>query len=361
MPVSKAAISNSQNLGRMEFKIEGKVIEARLLPDSINTDGQKHLSPVDFSRYNRSFSSFFKYMIVEFDPEVYAPDMRSLEWIRSNNTAENEGFVVRRPIVSKNNFTVSFHFSENSIPPQFQLSGPLSQLLGIFFESKPNIYLLFWEYLSRNNLMDICQSDIIHCDEAMHSIFGTDSFNVNDIPSILVSHLSPMPTHSFNIEVENPLGKNLIQVGAFSAPPQNFEIIMEVIMFFTLVSDFFKDVTQPFVVEYGDTTLDMNINEIRALEKKYKGLVESIASLKTRIRDGQNFVRNPSNFMMQWINAQCKDKQTIYPPPLTEMKLSQNEEDKSSEYYTRPFIQELVHRYVYNLVETKNIEPRNQS
>lgn len=48
----------------------------------------------------------------------------------------------------------------------------------------------------------------------------------------------------------------------------------------------------------------MNINELQALERQSKALTESIANIKTKIRDYKAYAANPANFVMQWLNSQ---------------------------------------------------------
>lgn len=182
---------------------------------------------------------------MEFDPEVYGSDMRSLEWIR-NNRNENDGFIVRRPIVTKNNFKVTFCFEENSTPTHFKLSYPLANLLGIEISTKAHIFSMLFSYISLNNLNDLYQPEIVHCNDILKSIFLSETLNINELPSLILSHLTPLKPQTFTIEVDNPLAKNSLTVGVYSSNPHNFDIVSEVFLIFIVFRLFQRCFTTVF-------------------------------------------------------------------------------------------------------------------
>lgn len=44
----------------------------------------------------RKFSSFFKSLVIELDKELYGPDNHLVEWHRTPQTSETDGFQVKR-------------------------------------------------------------------------------------------------------------------------------------------------------------------------------------------------------------------------------------------------------------------------
>ncbi|KAF0987981.1 hypothetical protein HZS_6351, partial [Henneguya salminicola] len=344
LPVEKETLNKCTNLGNIELKIEGKIVEACLVPDTFNLNSTSTLPTTDFSRYIKSFSSFFKNVFVEFDPTVYGSDIRCLEWVRSTKTTENDGFILRRPILTKNNFNITFVFTVNSTPQQFTLSQPLASILCISCQTKAHIITLFWKYININNLIDTYRPDIVHCNEALNNMFGVGEFNISEIPSLILSHLLPLQPHSFTINIENPLAKANLMAGVYSSTSHTFDILTE-------VSDFFKDPSQPFIVEYDNKTISMDVNELQALDQKTKQTTEDIAQIKNKIRDYNRYIENPPAFVNHWLNSQSKlssnqSNQFDNTPSLPD-------DERSSEFFNKPWIQEYVHRYIFNIIENK--------
>ena len=63
-------------------------VEGRLLDDS----------KTDVNKIKRKFSSFFKSLVIELDKDLYGPDNHLVEWHRTLNTQETDGFQVGRLI-----------------------------------------------------------------------------------------------------------------------------------------------------------------------------------------------------------------------------------------------------------------------
>ncbi|KAF1741696.1 hypothetical protein MXB_5644, partial [Myxobolus squamalis] len=338
LPIDKKDLVNLKNFGSIELKITGKVVETCLAPNPLNLNPTSSLPTMDFSKYNKNFSSFFKSIFVEFDPTVYGPGIRSLEWVRSLKTPENDGFVVnipffnnkiRRPILCKNNFNVTFVFGVNYNPPQFALSEPLSCLLGVEFQTKAHIISLFWRYISSvNNLLDPYSPNIVHCDESLKNIFRTDQFNIDEIPTLLLPHLLPLKPHTFSVEIQNPLSKSVLSAGVYSSTPHHFDIT-----------------TEPFIVEYDNKTISMDINEIQLLDQKAKQISETITLTKNKICDYKKYVHDPSSFISHWLNNKYKSYSNLQSGPDNKHVA---DEERSSEFFSRPWIQEYVH---FNVIQ----------
>lgn len=348
LPATRPLLSETKNLAGVELKLEGKIVEAFLLPDTLGLSSASSLPLTDSSKYNKNFSTFFKSILVEFDPKAYGSDLRSLEWVRSLKSVENDGFIIRRPVVTVDNFDVSFIFSLNCNPPQFKLSETLSPLLGGGSQTKAHTISLLWRYITANNLLDTYRPELIHCNDVLKNAFGVEQFILGDIPSLLLPHLLPLNPQSFTLRVENPLAKVSTSPGIYASNSQTFDLIAE-------VSDFFKDLSQPFVVEYDNKTISMDVNELQTLDQRAKKITDEIIQTKSRIRDYRRFIHNPSAFISHWLNAQCK-KVSSQPTLTVDSRTVIPDDDRSSEFFSKPWIQEYVQRYIFNLIENKSNE-----
>ncbi|UYV76498.1 SMARCD2 [Cordylochernes scorpioides] len=70
-------------------------VEGRLLEDILRE--QTATAKPDQSKVKRKFSSFFKSLVIELDKDLYGPDNHLVEWHRTPNTTETDGFQVKRP------------------------------------------------------------------------------------------------------------------------------------------------------------------------------------------------------------------------------------------------------------------------
>lgn len=67
-----------------ELKVEGRLL-----------DEQGAVCKQDASsKHKRKFSSFFKSLVIELDKELYGPDNHLVEWHRTSQTNETDGFQV---------------------------------------------------------------------------------------------------------------------------------------------------------------------------------------------------------------------------------------------------------------------------
>jgi hypothetical protein len=81
--------NNEDSIPQWELKIEGRLAEEP--PKATDPAGAvSQLKPKP-----RKFSSFFKSLVIELDKDLYGPDNHLVEWHRTAQTAETDGFQVK--------------------------------------------------------------------------------------------------------------------------------------------------------------------------------------------------------------------------------------------------------------------------
>ena len=157
-------------------------VEGRLLEQTMNRD---------LFKPRRKFSSFFKTVLIELDRDLYGPDNHLVEWRRSSQTQETDGFCVKRETMGSSPVECSLFFFFDYQPPQFKLSGPLSRVLGIHTQTRAVVVTALWQYVKRHKLQDPDEREFIKCDSYLENIFDEARVKFSEIPRRLQAHLLP--------------------------------------------------------------------------------------------------------------------------------------------------------------------------
>lgn len=75
-----------------ELRVEGRLLEDA--PQSTVAPPPPMGQPSSRAPVKRKFSSFFKSLVIELDKEIYGPDNHLVEWHRTHQTNETDGFQV---------------------------------------------------------------------------------------------------------------------------------------------------------------------------------------------------------------------------------------------------------------------------
>jgi SWI/SNF-related matrix-associated actin-dependent regulator of chromatin subfamily D len=76
---------------------------------------------------------------------MYGPDNHLVEWRRTMNTVETDGFQVRRK--GEQSVKCKAFLILDSQPPQYKLDARLGRLLGIHTETRPGVVNGLWTYV----------------------------------------------------------------------------------------------------------------------------------------------------------------------------------------------------------------------
>ncbi|CEG67632.1 hypothetical protein RMATCC62417_04030 [Rhizopus microsporus] len=159
---------NSENEPSWTLKIEGRLLDP-LIPT-------KKAQPV------QKFTSFFKSIIVELDPEKY-PEGNLIEWRKQPSSVESDGIEVKRK--GDTNVNVRIILVPDYTPQKFKLTPALSELTGLKLATKSHIVSELWNYIKLHNCQDAKDKRIIHCDRKMQAIFNATQLQFHEIPELI--------------------------------------------------------------------------------------------------------------------------------------------------------------------------------
>ncbi|KAI6236236.1 SWI/SNF-related matrix-associated actin-dependent regulator of chromatin subfamily D member 1 [Aphelenchoides besseyi] len=309
-----------------ELRVEGRLIDEPNGNAPVTMPPNVALAHARNPPSKRKFSSFFKSLVIELDREIYGPDNHLVEWHRTPQTNETDGFQVKRPGDKDVNCTILLLLDYQ--PMKFKLSSKLSKVLGIALETRAKIIEALWQYIKAHKLQDAADRDVINCDAYLEQVFQKKRIRFMEIPRLLSPLLQqPDPlvlTHTIrynggekssccydvDVEMDDPV-KN--QMASFLNHPQNMAEI---------------------------TQLDQRVYEI----------VEQINEMKTRRDFYTSLADDPSGFIQKWLISQSRDLRQI-----NEMN-SDTESERRADFYYQPHIQEGVYRYIYGRVQQKRQE-----
>jgi SWI/SNF-related matrix-associated actin-dependent regulator of chromatin subfamily D len=170
-----------------ELKIEGRILDT----DSSKSDGSgaPSIPTTQLKTKPKKFSSFFKSLVIELDKDLYGPDNHLVEWHRTAQTAETDGFQVKRHGDQTLKCTILMLLDYQ--PPQFKLDSRLAKLLSIHTATRPVIIQSLWQYIKVHKLQDNQEKEFINLDKYLQQIFECDRIRFSDIPNKLNMHCMP--------------------------------------------------------------------------------------------------------------------------------------------------------------------------
>ncbi|KAM3723312.1 SWI/SNF chromatin-remodeling accessory subunit [Dirofilaria immitis] len=307
-----------------ELRVEGRLLDEPSTGTSTVGGGaaQNRSQPL-----KRKFSSFFKSLVIELDKEIYGPDNHLVEWHRTPQTNETDGFQVKRPGDRDVKCTILLLLDYQ--PMKFKLHPRLGKVLGMATETRPKIIEALWQYIKTHKLQDQAERDNINCDAYLEQIFGVKRMRFMEIPQRLQSLLhqpDPLILHH-TIQYSEGNEKN--------TACYDIDVEME---------DPLKTQMTSFLHSHA------NMPDISALDQKIFDIVEQINEWKLRRDFYVRFADNPQEFIHKWLISQSNDLKTM-----TEI-FGDSEVERHAEYYYQPQIMEGTFRYIYHKVQQKRAE-----
>lgn len=309
----KADTENEDEVvSQWELRIEGKLAE----------DGK-----TESVKVKRKFSSFFKSLVIELDKDLYGPDNHLVEWHRTPQTAETDGFQVKR--AGDQNVKCTILMLLDYQPQQYKLDPRLSRFLGLFTATRPAIIQALWQYIKTNKLQNNQEKDYIDCDRNLQEIFQCETLRFSDIPNKL--HMLCQPpdpiviNHVINIE------------GIEQKKTSIYDIEVE-------IDDTVKDHMKNFIYSTNSQ------QEIATLDAKIHENIEQINQLRLNREFFLSFSEDPQDFIYKWLVSQSRDLKTM-------KDLAGNpEEERHASFFQETWTDEAVSRYFFNKVQQRRAE-----
>ncbi|KAL3123262.1 hypothetical protein niasHT_006805 [Heterodera trifolii] len=298
--------------------------------------------PLPLAVQKRKFSSFFKSLVIELDKNIYGPDNHLVEWHRTPQTNETDGFQVKRPGNMDVKCTILLLLDHQ--PMKFKLHPRLAKLLGIPMETRSKIIEALWQYIKTHKLQDPVDHDVIICDHFLEQVFNCPKMRFMEVPQRLQTLLQqPDPLIIHHVIRWDGSGSSAgAAAAADGSPTENkntacYDVDVE-------LDDPIKQQQSAFLQS------NANVQELMALDHKIYNTVEEINELKVRRDFFASFVENPQEFVEKWLISQSRDLKN-----LSEISADYEMERRADNYY-QPVVQEGVFRYIYAKVQQRRFE-----
>lgn len=320
------ADNDEDTIPQWELKIEGRLLDETKSGEAGATSAS---TASNVKTKNRKFSSFFKSLVIELDKDLYGPDNHLVEWHRTAQTAETDGFQVKRHGDQSLKCTILMLLDYQ--PPQFKLDHRLAKVLSIHTATRPAIIQSLWQYIKVHKLQDPVEKEFINLDIYLQQIFECERIKFSDIPNKLHIHcLPPDPiviNHMINIELNEPKRTSI------------YDIDVE-------VDDQLRDQMKNFL----SSSQTQSLAEVAQLDAKINEQIEQINQLRLNREFFMSFSEDPQDFINKWLISQSNDLKSM-------LDLNGNpEEERKSTFYHEPWTDEAVCRYFYNKVQQRRAE-----
>ncbi|KAH7711938.1 Protein SWSN-2.2 [Aphelenchoides avenae] len=312
-----------------ELRVEGRLLDesaASGTTPATQTPSATAQAGLQRNMPKRKFSSFFKSLVIELDKDIYGPDNHLVEWHRTPQTNETDGFQVKRPGDRDVKCTILLLLDHQ--PMKFKLHPRLAKVLGMAVETRPKIVEALWQYIKTHKLQDAADRDVINCDVFLEQVFGCPKMRFMEIPQRLQQLLSQ----------PDPLVLNhVIKYDGSEKNTACYDVDVE-------MDDPMKQQMNAFV--HNQT----NLPDIQLLDQKVYDIVEQINEWKLRRDFYTKFAESPQDFVKKWLVSQSKDLKTL-------TETTENyESERSADHFFKTETQEGVFRYLYGKVQLKRME-----
>uniref|UniRef100_A0A5S6QK14 PHD-type domain-containing protein n=1 Tax=Trichuris muris TaxID=70415 RepID=A0A5S6QK14_TRIMR len=308
-------------LSQWELRVEGRLLD--------EVPGQFPDEPsIDLSRFpKRKFSSFFKSLVIELDKNLYGPDNHLVEWHRTAQTVETDGFQVKRP--GDRNVHCTIILLLDYQPMKFKLDARLGRLLGLHTDTRASVIESLWQYITANKLQDPHERDHIRCNSYLEQIFQVKSMRFMEIPQRLNALLHPpdpiVITHTITVD------------GSEAQRSRMYDVIVEI-----------EDPMKGQMIQFLQS--DQNVQELNGYDTRIYDLVEQIKQSKVLRDSFLAFSQDPHGFIQKWCISQCKDLK------LMSGMVCQPEAERLTKFYARPWLKEAVQRYMHSVLLKRKAE-----
>ncbi|KAL1239133.1 Brahma-associated protein of [Trichinella pseudospiralis] len=322
--ISGKAMENEEEsscFSQWELRVEG-----RLLEDLMPTGSLAQI-PEANRHSKRKFSSFFKTLIIELDKELYGPDSHLVEWHRTAQTTETDGFQVKRP--GDQNVKCTILLLLDYQPMKYKLDPRLGRLLGVHTDTRIGILEALWQYIVQHKLQDHHERDLINFDRYLEQIFQCQRLRFMEIPQRLNPLLQPPDPIIIH---------HIITVdGNESQRCKCYDVDVEI-----------DDPCRAVMMQFLQS--QQSQQEICAFDAKIFETVDQIKQLKLQRDFFLRFAEDPQGFLQHWLLSECKDLKNMH------NQVSQPEADRRSEFYDQIWMKEAVKRFLHTAVLQKKQE-----
>ncbi|KAF9427128.1 SWI SNF, matrix associated, actin dependent regulator of chromatin, sub d, member 1 [Podila epigama] len=317
------------------LKIEGRLV------DEANASAYKN------KQTSRKFSSFFRSVMIELDRDsnLY-PNGNFVEWHKSPNVADVDGFEVKRH--GDENVKVKVILHVDNSPERFKLSPELADVLAVDVETRPGIMLALWQYIKFHQLQDPEDKRNIVCDQKLAALFNQPKISFPALPELIGRFLAPPDpiVLEYTVRVDKP----------YHLSPHCYDLDVELDdpTFKTKISSLLSSTSLTAATAGGaGATLSAaaaaggGVNnstlpkEIHNYSEQIMQYIQSMQNSKTKRDFLLRFANDPADFLDRWVASQSRDLEVI----LGESHVNL-EDQRRSEFYNQQWVDEAVFHYM---------------
>ncbi|KAG0260111.1 SWI SNF, matrix associated, actin dependent regulator of chromatin, sub d, member 1 [Mortierella polycephala] len=297
------------------LKVEGRLV------DEVNASAYKN------RQTSRKFSSFFRSVMIELerDSNLY-PNGNFVEWHKSPNQAEVDGFEIKRH--GDENVKVKVILHVDNSPERFKLSPELADVLAIDVETRPGIMMALWQYIKFHQLQDPEDKRNINCDQKLAALFNQPKISFPALPELIGRFLSPPDpiVLEYTVRVDKP----------YHLSPHCYDLDVEV------DDPLFKSKVASLLSSTSlNSTTSSLPKQIHAQDEQIMQYIQSMHNSKTKRDFLLRFANNPADFLDRWVASQSRDLEVI----LGESQVNL-EEQRRSDFYNQQWVNEAVFHYM---------------
>ncbi|VFQ93953.1 unnamed protein product [Cuscuta campestris] len=301
-------------------------IVGRILEEGMDPDQAAMLQKSNF--IYPKFSTFFKRVTISLDQKLY-PDNHIIVWDSARSPVSHEGFEVKRK--GDQEFTVNIRLELNYSPEKFRLSLALTEVLGVEVDTRARIISAIWHYVKARKLQCPDDPSYFNCDPPLQKVFGEGKVKFTTVAQKITSHLSPPQPihleHRVKLSGDNPAGSAC------------YDVLVDV----------------PFPIQRELNALLANTvktNEISACDEAICSAIRKVHEHRRRRAFFLGFSQSPVEFINALIDSQGKDLKLVTAEPVHDV-----ERDRRSEFYSQPWVEDAVIRYLNRKPATDAVAP----
>lgn len=271
----------------------------------------------------RKFSTLIKQMVVELDRDAALyPDGNIVEWVRSPNQPQLDGFTIRRKGDTPTKIRVLLYLDQQ--PEQYKIHPDLGNLLGVREESRTGVVQALWNYIKVQGLQDKVDRRMVRADTHLLPIFRSETVLFQHLPELVNRYLAPPDPIILHYTV-NPAVPPAEKPGAWDVDVKLEDTVLK--------SRMAQAVAQ---------MTNESARDLVKLDDEIAVHVQSLNNSHIKRTFMRSFADDPQNFIQTWIASQSRDLESALGSGPSEGATVRQEDLRRSEYFQLPWVEEAV-------------------
>lgn len=307
----------------------GKLIRPKQERKAENKTQTEQQAEEDEDEDEPKLSQMLREVHVQLDGKLFPGEKGKAVWKAEEGKKPIECFEIKRTGSQETQARITLHLDQ--VPPRFELSKPLAELLGMQVETKPNVIAALWQYIKNNQCQLRNEPQVIKCDEKLKQVFGNqEKIGFTKLASSLQEHLLPEPPVAFDYTIKVD--------GSTPTHPDVYDLYIDAPASSSGYEEFLRSVNSDKVVEQ--------------CEREISSLASRVDEHKRRRAFFLGFSHSPVDFINSLIASQSRD--------LKVMKSSEAQNYAKlggrAEFYKLPWAQDAVVKYLQRRLAAGAIE-----